>query len=229
MDYSPLFHSYDNVLITDAIDSSDLTPYPTSGAGPWTGLYVVQNEPQDFYDYVSYYVGTSSSSTPPNVYTAVLNGQNNTVNNQVMHVPDLRTGGSGDSFNVVNEYWLQQDSDNVRCQVTLNGINVFQLKGDQTDLTLANSGTGMYARRPLFAYGSDFVPTLTVTNITTSPALTLLVNGRNQGIQLRGFTYRLQPLTDALAQAYYSLSAAQVFQKRAYRSITITPNKNQQS
>jgi len=179
--------AYDYFILTN--QASGTPPYP---------VFQVVDEPARFYDYLNYYVPADSE------WTVTLNGHNVTVGTITLHVPNLQT-----QPNELIQVRLGVDSMDLAVQVTMNGKQLFMLGSDQTYLTPLNSaieGEGPW----IWTYGTDFIPSLTITN--TNPAAALAAVGVNQGIQVWGYKYRWRQVTRAEAQ--------EVYESRAFTAIT---------
>jgi len=179
--------AYDYFILTN--QTTGTPPYP---------IFQVTSEPVRFYDYLNYYVPAGSE------WTVTLNGHNVTVGTVTLHVPNLQT-----QPNELIQVRLGIDSLDLAVQVTMIGNKLFMLGADQTYLTPLNSaieGEGPW----IWTYGTDFIPTLTITN--TNPYVTLAAVGINQGIQVWGYRYTWRQVTRAEAQ--------EVYESRAFTAIT---------
>jgi hypothetical protein len=199
-----LFQAYDVVLITDFVRNKN---------APWEdAMFQFTTDALPFYDYVNYFL--APAGTPGSTYVVSLNGNDQVVSGITLHVPNLTTTGTNQAPTVLNQFWLQNDSLDVQLQVTIHGVQVYKLQKDQTQLTGGNAPPNAYVSKPLYAYGTDFIPTLTLTNI--NPAVPVASIFPNQGIIVTGNRYGLSMITDMGM-------AKDLFDKRRFSTITITP------
>jgi hypothetical protein len=196
------FEAYDIILATDFVSND---------SRPWMGsMYRCLSGPIPFYDYANYLL--TAAGNPGSSYTATLNGSDNTVGGITLHVPSFLTS-SVSSLNALVQYWLMVDSLDVQVQVTVHGTQLYKVGKDQTALTPVSAPPNGYTERPQYSYGTDFIPTLTITN--TNPSATIAATGANQGVLLWGNRYQLEPLSDA--------DAEMAFNSHRFSSITIVP------
>lgn len=166
-------------------------------------LYQITSEPTQFFDYCNYIVNPASS------LNISLNGTSPSGLN--LHVPDLTTDGTL----TINQVWLGIDSLDIAVSVGVKSVQEFYLNPSGTKLTPLSSGIATYnSVNPIYSYGSNYYPTIAVTNL--NPSLSVSALAPNQGIQVWGYTYKLEALSAEDSKQYLNSGK--------FAAITLLPN-----
>ena len=181
------YRTLDVLLITDR--ASETTEGNVQIYSP---LYQVVTAPTQFFDYLQYIVPAAGSLVVP------LNGKS--PSGTALHIPS--TGTSGPTM--INQMWFGVDSDDLAIQVALKGTQEFYLTPVGTYLTSLSSPISLHTQEvvePVYSYGSDIIPTLSLVN--RNPLLPIVAVEPGQGVQVWGYTYQLRELSAAQSKSAY--------------------------
>ena len=174
------FKEYWVLLITDREYQRQGQAYPT--------LYQIIEE-TEFFDYLNYEIAAGGS------LTVTLNGTPPAGMN--IHVPNLTSSGPLE----IHQAWIMPDSLDLAISVSVRNVQLYYLNPSGTRLTPLSASLGSFGiMDPIYSYGSNNYPTLTLYNL--NPAVPLAALFPNQGVQVWGYTYRLEPLSESESRKY---------------------------